>query len=213
RRRPAAGVRVAGGRAARRRRCGRAQPAGERPAGRRRRGAARGPGGDAAAAGRPGGVRIGPHRAGAGQPLRPGGRAARRLRRPGKLGLRLIAPTVLGCAVPLDAALSRLREVGYFPVPEGGAAAGARAAPKGPAPAGSPGARPHALRRRPSEPVDVHGLAVELLGRGNTTAPAPESAVGRALARAAPQLGPAELDRLMTAVEDGGRVRIDYLSG
>lgn len=40
-------------------------------------------------------------------------------RRLAKLGLQLVAPTVLACAVSLDAALTRLREVGYFPIAEG----------------------------------------------------------------------------------------------
>jgi Helicase conserved C-terminal domain len=136
-------------------------------------------------------------------------------RRLAELGLHRIAPTVLGCAVPLEAALARLREVGYLPVPENGAAPGVlppRARPVQEGRAGGGAARPVARRPAP-EPVDTGGLAAELLQRGATADSAPESAVGRDLARAAAHLGPAELDRLTTAVEDGGRVLIDYVSG
>ena len=137
-------------------------------------------------------------------------------RRLAKLGLHRIAPTVLGCAVPVDAALSRLRAVGYFPVAEGAAATDAPPADtrqeRGADAAGA-ATRPRPTRGRDPEPLDIDGLARELLRRGDTAAPAPDSAVGRELARSASHLAPAELDRLTTAVEDGGRVRIEYLSG
>jgi hypothetical protein len=61
-----------------------------------------------------------------------------------KLGLTLIAPTVLGCSTTLDVALARLREVGYFPVAEG--------VPARPSPRGTAAAR---VQRTP-EPRTVH---------------------------------------------------------
>jgi predicted DNA-binding transcriptional regulator YafY len=108
-----------------------------------------------------------------------------------------------------------LREVGYFPVPDGVApgprSAAVRSAPDGRT-ARVSAAHPRAAQRRAPEPVDTAALAGELLQRGDTAPPAPDTGLGQQLARAAAHLRPAELDRLATAVEDGGRVLIDYVS-
>lgn len=34
------------------------------------------------------------------------------------LGLRLLAPTILACQVPVDVALASMRTAGYFPLPD-----------------------------------------------------------------------------------------------
>ena len=124
------------------------------------------------------------------------------------LGLQRVAPTVLACTLPLDAALARLRQVGYFPMPD-------QAAP-------APGPPPRAARRTaasgprraepppaPSSVVDPRLLAERLLIAGDVDLPLP-SGTAAALAHAAPYLTPDEIDRLAGAIEDGGRLRIQY---
>jgi hypothetical protein len=139
-------------------------------------------------------------------------------RRLAKLGLQRIAPTVLSCAVPLETALARLRELGYFPVPD----------QPGPRPEPRPGPRPEprpaeAGERRPplrtaedraqqATPPEPGAVARGLLERRDTGLPAPSSEIAHELALSAAQLSAVEIDWLVAAVEDGGRVRIEYRS-
>lgn len=127
-------------------------------------------------------------------------------RRLSALGVRLVAPTVLSCGVPLDQALSRLREAGYFPVAEGGDAPPAAAAPRR-----APAKRGNSVGRPKAAPAPVpEDLARRLLADGDTGLPVLTSTVTGELARTARQLSTAELDRLAAAIEGGGRVRIEY---
>ena len=76
------------------------------------------------------------------------------------------------------------------------------------------GPRPRRPDRAPAyEPPDPRGLARQLLAGGVPDPPAPDSGLARELARSAPQLSWSELDQLTHAVEEGGRVRIQYRSG
>jgi hypothetical protein len=145
-------------------------------------------------------------------------------RRLAKLGLQRIAPTVLSCAVPLETALTRLRELGYFPVPD---QPGPRPDQPGPRP-DQPGPRPEprpaeAGERRPplrtaedraqqATPPEPGAVARGLLERRDTGLPAPSSEIAHELALSAAQLSAVEIDWLVAAVEDGGRVRIEYRS-
>lgn len=141
-----------------------------------------------------------------------------------ELGLRLLAPTVAGCDVPLDAALARLREVGYFPAPDAegsprrpdtGAARSAResagsASPRlrrRPAPSGRPPRRPE-----PVTPATPTELAEKLLAEGVTAAPRPRSGVSARLLALGGHLRVTEADDLARVIEGGGRVRIEYRS-
>jgi hypothetical protein len=134
-------------------------------------------------------------------------------RRLNRLGLQLIAPTVLGCAVPLETALARLREVGYFPVPDQPLP---RPQPRAAGPGGRADRRPpprtNPERARPTGPEPA-AVARGLLARRDTGLPQPSSGIAHRLAVAAGQLSAAEIDWLAAAVEDGGRVVIEYRSG
>jgi hypothetical protein len=129
-------------------------------------------------------------------------------RRLAGLGLRVVAPTVLACAVPLEQALARLRAVGYFPVAEPSEAS----AEEEPRPPAKRALRPAPVRR-PEPPVSPsvapHLIAERLLSAGEVGVPE-FTGVASVVARQAPGLGPDEIDRLAAAVEEGGRVRIEY---
>jgi hypothetical protein len=122
-----------------------------------------------------------------------------------RLGLTLVAPTVLGCAAPVDVALARLREVGYFPVAEGGQRRAAQT--RGPAAPSRPSPPPH---RAPSAPPDPGHLANRLLAAPRSTAPAQTPWLLRELRARAPQLPLGQLALLSTALEKGGRVAVTY---
>ncbi|NYJ05365.1 hypothetical protein GGQ55_001643 [Geodermatophilus daqingensis] len=124
-----------------------------------------------------------------------------------KLGLTLLAPTVLACTVPLDVALARLREVGYFPVAEG--------VPAPPSPRGTAAARgqrtpaPRTVRPSP-ERADEGVLASRLLATPSIAVPEPTTWPLRELRALAPDLPLGQLALLSTALEVGGRVAITY---
>ena len=130
-------------------------------------------------------------------------------RRLSKLGLALLAPTVLACDVPVDVALTRLREVGYFPVAEGVPARPSKARGIGPRVRRAPSpSRP----RPPDEPVDVGELASRLLAAGPSTAPEPTPWFLRELRALAPHLALGQLALLADALDEGGRIAITYRS-
>lgn len=102
-------------------------------------------------------------------------------RRLAKLGLQLLAPTVLGCAVPLDLAQARLREVGYFPVDD-------RPAERQPQPVAAPrggGPRAAAPRKPAPAPIPAESLAKALLNGCTSGRPTVRSPVADELARSA----------------------------
>lgn len=148
-------------------------------------------------------------------------------RRLARLGLQLVAPTILACAVPLEAALARLREAGYFPVPDipvSDAPAAPDARPAPPDRQGTDGTAPPARtlrelaaatrqepkRRRAAEPAEPAEVARRLLAAGDTGVPAPASGAARELAHLTRGLSPSEIDWLAAAIDEGGRVRIEY---
>ena len=123
------------------------------------------------------------------------------------MGLRRVSPTVVSCAVPVETALARLREVGYFPVAEG--------VPARPSPRGTAAAR----AQRTPEPRTVHPspgrldegvLASRLLATPSTAVPEPTTWPLRELRALAPQLPLGQLALLSSALEQGGRVAITY---
>jgi hypothetical protein len=145
-------------------------------------------------------------------------------RRLARLGLRPVASTVLACEVPLGEALERLREVGYFPVPDpdaaDAAAAGGGSRTAEDRQTTSTPARTATTARRhtapnETEPVDHGELARRLLSaksvRPDGRADLRSSTFTR-LAEKAAGLASWELDHLADAVERGGRVEIDYRS-
>lgn len=130
-------------------------------------------------------------------------------RRLAALGLQRVAPTVVACGVPLDQALARLRDAGYFPMAEGNHTPPAATSARRRAPARRPDS---GGRSKPALAPVPEDLAQRLLAEGDTGLPALTSTVTGELARAARQLSTAELDWLAAAIEDGGRVRIEYLA-
>ncbi|SDY38398.1 Helicase conserved C-terminal domain-containing protein [Modestobacter sp. DSM 44400] len=142
-------------------------------------------------------------------------------RRLTKLGLHVIAPTVLASTVPLDAALARLREVGYFPVAEP-TSEGVGAAPTDVPDDDTPSrvtvlrSALRSLQGRPGRteaagPVNPTELA-RRLANGSTAPPPPVSDVALALAGVAPRLTGSEIDQLAHAIETDAPVRIQYES-
>lgn len=132
-------------------------------------------------------------------------------RRLAALGLRLLAPTVVGCAVPLPAAIERLRAVGYAPMADDDpGSASTEADPRG--------ARLDLFRRprpqrtaRPAAP-DAGALARCLLAAGPDTPSAPSSGLADAIGTEARRLARHEVEQLADAIEHGGRALIEYES-
>jgi hypothetical protein len=129
------------------------------------------------------------------------------------LGLRRVSPTVVSCAVSLEAALARLREVGYFPVAEPGASVPASPARQPAAKAEPRIVRPAPVERpatpAPPEPPEPLAVAQRLVASGDIGLPAASPTAAR-LARAAPLLSADEVDQLAHTLENGGRLQITY---
>ncbi|HET8600859.1 MAG TPA: helicase C-terminal domain-containing protein [Segeticoccus sp.] len=149
----------------------------------------------------------------------------RKLRR---LHPRLLAPTVLACAVPADEALTALRAAGYFPMPESPAP---EEDPSGAHTTAEPG------RHSAPDPADGDGSfdVLELLARtvgGRAPAEAPVPLTAGALARQvlrgssggeteterelqslSKRLSGAEVRQLAFALDHGRPIRIVYRSG
>lgn len=135
--------------------------------------------------------------------------ADRTLRR---LGLELVAPTVLTATATPTETLAALRAAGYLPVPEGSWAA----PPAGPPEPGRALARAFAdvhrrFRPAPPSPVDLRALARALLAGQNNRAEEPDD-VSRVLHELAPRLGAHHVRLLARAIADGGAVHISYRS-
>ncbi len=125
-----------------------------------------------------------------------------------KLGLRVLAPSVLGSQAPPDATLQALRKAGYFPMPEDDE----RPAPDRPA------VRPHPAHGLPRldpvpaaqpQPVSAHALAAALLDPG--TGPPPQlSGTEAKLAALNRRLSADEISQLAHAVDTGESVLVRY---
>lgn len=135
-------------------------------------------------------------------------------RRLAKLGLRLLAPTVLASDVPVDDLLLALRGAGYFPMSDV------------PAPEAEPTQTSRLMLARwveqngsatsrdastEAKPADASAVAARLLSGG--TAPLDTlTATERALSGLSRSLSAAEIRQLAHAVDTNGRVGIEYLS-
>jgi hypothetical protein len=151
----------------------------------------------------------------------------------GTLGLSLVAPTVLACSVPLDVALSRLRDAGYFPVADEVPGQGPEPRRTGPRQERTPARS----RARPARQVrdggalyagglavggldvgglDVGDLAKRLLAAAPSAGPSavpPQTPGGLGRLRAlAPQLPLGQLALLSDVLDGGGRLAVTYLS-
>lgn len=133
-----------------------------------------------------------------------------------KLGLRLLAPTVLAADADVQTVLSALRKAGYLPMPESDAVGEAPAAPARsaqPAQQARPVARiagPRAARERRAV-ADPDTLAARLLARPGEQ-PATASSMEQRLSSASRSLSSSQLRILAHAVESGGSVLIEYES-
>ncbi len=140
--------------------------------------------------------------------------AHRSLRR---LGLRLLAPTVLASNAPVSDTLAALRAAGYLPVAEGpdGELRLQRAGPAGAARQPSPSAdrRPGVLRPlRPATPArDPARVAHDLLTGAGPAQDEP-SRTELMLSEYATALGPAEVRQLAHAIDSGRPILIEYRS-
>ncbi len=121
-----------------------------------------------------------------------------------KLGLRLIAPTVLGADADPATVLTALRGAGYLPMPEGGATAPSREQPRA-FPARSRAARPAPARS------DPHELATRLLAPPAAKATS-ASRTELALSGANRALSASEIRMLAHAVDSSSSVAIAYRS-
>jgi hypothetical protein len=129
-----------------------------------------------------------------------------------KLGLRLLAPTVLVSEAPVARLLAALRAAGYFPVVDG--------ATIDPLPSGvrnrgtgtHPQSRAQIRQLYPDPPrADPHALAAELL-HGSRGKARPETATPteQLLSQLAKSLSVPEIRQLAHAVDTKSRVRIEY---
>jgi hypothetical protein len=138
-----------------------------------------------------------------------------------RLGLSVLAPTVLGSASPVDETLAALRAAGYAPVGED-----SDGAPKLERVTGHRAGRPSPAPRRPAlvpptEPADPLALATALLAApvpdsSAPREPSPDSEPPGTLATVeayAPQLNPAEQRLLAYAIDAGRAVEIHYTNG
>ncbi|HET7476027.1 MAG TPA: helicase-associated domain-containing protein [Dermatophilaceae bacterium] len=137
----------------------------------------------------------------------------KRLRR---LDLRLVAPTVLACGVPVDEALSAIRAAGYFPMPAQERVEAPPAAAREDVVTSfaaqlrqAQGSRRE--RRKAERPVDAQVAAAGLVGR--LSAPRLVSRTQTELARHTRRLNETELRLLAEAIDTGGPVVIQYESG
>jgi hypothetical protein len=128
--------------------------------------------------------------------------ADRRLR---KLGLRLVAPTVLSADAPVDEVVAALRKAGHYPMPEGE-----------PDPDESEQVAAAVTRLRPSRrakpAVDPRALASALLA-GSGTAPAPADDTEAVIRGQNKRLDTAEIHQLAHAIDHGDAVLIRYEAG
>ncbi len=139
-----------------------------------------------------------------------------------RLGVRLVAPTVLAAEATPEELLAALRKAGYFPVADQVASAHSITR-DGPAPPEAPPRdtrlrevlRSMAARHQPpiraEEPLTPAALADRLVGRLADADEEPEpSETERAVARAASRLTPAEVRQLAHAIDSLGAVTITY---
>lgn len=134
----------------------------------------------------------------------------RRLRR---LGLRLLAPTIMACEVPVEDALTAMRAAGYFPLPEGSAVL------SDPAPPVSLGR----INRRPGDnapPTRVHAKGVDplsaaarLVGRRPSLLRVAPSGTEAELGHLNRRMPDDEIRQLAHAIDHGLPAVIDYVSG
>jgi len=145
------------------------------------------------------------------------------------LGLRLLAPTILGCKVPVDEALTAMRSVGYFPVPDQSppdqgvetVPTRANGLPAGPAAAQL--ATPSAIlpekatrlggngRPKPApKPVDPSSVAARLLGKGQRQLRVAPSGTEAILIRLNRRLPDSETHQLAHAIDHGQGAVIAY---
>lgn len=119
-----------------------------------------------------------------------------------KLGVRLLAPSVLGADADAETVLGALRAAGYLPMPDGDTPP----APALPVPARAGVRRVH---RPAPRVVEASELAARLLaspvGAAATTSPTEQQ-----LAKAGASVSDAEIRMLAHAVESGGSVAIGY---
>lgn len=144
-------------------------------------------------------------------------RAHRRLR---GLGLRELAPTVLGSAKPMNETLRALRDAGYAPA--GRDAAGTPLIERSPRPRAAPSpnrrpVRPHAAKK-PATPQDPPGYSPEELAERlygsppEPPAPAGPDQTADRLAGLASRLSSTERRLLAHGIETGAAVRIEYVN-
>jgi len=140
-----------------------------------------------------------------------------------RLGVRLVAPTVLAAEATPEELLAALRKAGYFPVPEhadpGHSVAGEGLEPL-PASPGTDTSLRDLLRSMTAdgqppisveEPLTPAELADRLVGRLADADEEPEpSETERAVARVASRLTPAEVRQLAHAIDSFGAVTITY---
>jgi Helicase conserved C-terminal domain len=131
-------------------------------------------------------------------------------RRLARLGLRLLAPTVLASDVTVEELLAALRAVGYFPVAE--TPTDNVTKPASPPEPAAQSLRPvHRPQVATPEPADAHAVAVWLM-RSQTVTPEPVTPTEEILTRLATALSAAEVRQLAYAIDTGSRVGIEYQS-
>jgi len=145
------------------------------------------------------------------------------------LGLRLLAPTILACEVPVDVALAAIRTAGYFPLPEPSLAernGDAARRPTNGIPAGraaaqpttrsaivpDPATRPGGNGRLKSapKPADPGSVARRLVGRQKRSLQVAPSGTEATLGRLNRRLPDSETHQLAHAIDHGQHAVIDY---
>lgn len=143
-----------------------------------------------------------------------------------RLGLRLLAPTLLACEVPVDEALTALRTAGYFPLPEQGDGMAPTRANGIPADSGAaqPGSGAQIVRdlatrlrgdRPPKtapEPADPASVAARLVGRRQRLLRVAPSGTEAELGHLNRRLSESEVRQLAHAIDHGQHAVIDYVA-
>lgn len=143
-----------------------------------------------------------------------------------RLGLCLLAPTLLACDVPVDVALAAMRTAGYFPLPERNDDAASTRVNGIPAVSGAaqPGTRgeivldmatrlgDNPLPKPVPEAADPASVAARLVGKGQRSLRVAPSGTEAELGHLNRRLPDSEVRQLAHAIDHGLHAVIDYMS-